>query len=79
MGLIAREEGRVDDARNYLTAAANQFSNCGMKMHAASVEFALGRLLGGDEGERLVRNSIAVMQGEDVVSPESFARIHTWF
>ncbi len=49
-----------------------------MKIHAASVDFALGRLIGGVEGNCLQQSARDLMTSEGVVDPAKFASIHTW-
>jgi hypothetical protein len=46
-----------------------------MELHAAAARARLGELLGGDEGEKLLRSAHHRMQEEGVVAPEKFARL----
>ena len=43
-----------------------------MKIHAASVDFALGRLIGGVEGNCLQQSARDLMTSEGVVDPAKF-------
>jgi hypothetical protein len=67
--------GPRDAAAHHAREAAQLFEQAGMELHAAAARARLGELLGGDEGEKLVRSAHHRMQEEGIVAPEKFARL----
>ena len=63
---------RGDDARaaTLLERAAIQAGQGHMAMVAAAAQFARGKLVSGDEGARLVAESLAWFSSEGVATPE---------
>jgi hypothetical protein len=76
--------GAVHAARGEQEAAALALDNTirvaderAMRMAAASARYRLGQLIGGDEGEKLVRHADAAMRAEKIVKPWQFLRVFT--
>ena len=78
LGGIAQIQGRVADATTHFQLASQRFHLAGMKIHAASVDLALGTLIGGVDGDALKGAARDAMTSEGVVVPSRFASIHTW-
>ena len=47
-----------------------------MKLYAAATRHGLGRILGGDEGRRLIEAARACLAEERVASVQKFVRLH---
>jgi eukaryotic-like serine/threonine-protein kinase len=77
-GLVAQQRQQWAAAAQSYRRSAAGFRDAGMKIHAASVDFALARMLGGDAGRTLEAAATEQLRSEDVGSPEQFVRIHTW-
>lgn len=77
-GLVAQQRRQWDVAEQRFRQASAGFREADMKIHAASVDFALGRMLGGDAGRSLETAAAEQLRAEDVTSPEQFVRVHTW-
>jgi hypothetical protein len=65
--------GDVEQAAAKLDAATEAFSTVDMHMHAAALRLVHGQLVGGTEGELLVRRGTAELTAEGVVSPARWA------
>lgn len=77
-GLVAQQRQQSSAAEQFFRRSAAGFHAANMQIHAASVDFALGRMLGGDTGRALEAVATNRLTSEDVASPEQFVRIHTW-
>lgn len=78
LGGIAQLQCNKAEAVTHFRQAAERFHIAKMRVHAASVEIALGGLIGGAKGMQLQQSAIDFMASEGVVSPLRFASIHTW-
>jgi tetratricopeptide (TPR) repeat protein len=76
-GGAAALRGKHDVAAAELRAAAKEYGERSMELHAASARWQLGRLLGGDEGEALAHGSEAWMTGQGVVDCAAMAGMLT--
>lgn len=70
---VADAEGDAARAATALRAAAERADAAHMTLHASSARYQLGRLLGGDDGERLRREAEAAMSAEGIRAPERIA------
>jgi hypothetical protein len=66
----ANFDGRPDEALHHLAAAEAGADAAGMRMYAAAARRQRGRLLGGDEGQELIRRADELMTGEGVREPD---------
>jgi ATP/maltotriose-dependent transcriptional regulator MalT len=66
-GGAAALSGAPEVAVSELRVAAKEYGELSMELHAASARWHLGRLVGGDEGEALARQSEAWMRAQGVV------------
>ena len=64
LGLVAEQRHQFESAALHFRASSEGFRQAEMQIHAASVDFALGRILGGDEGSRLEAAATARLQSE---------------
>lgn len=69
--------GDQDGSRELLTAAVRNFEKAEMPLFAASARRRLGKLIGGDEGARLVVDADAWMRGQLVKTPERLVDVLT--
>ncbi len=69
---VAQVEGDPAAAMAHLREAVPGFERADMAMHAAAARRQLGRLLGGDEGAKLIAAAEAWMAREEVVRPDRF-------
>lgn len=53
-----------------LRKSAEAFARCDMHAHSAAVNYRLGRLLGGEEGQRVSTESLDFMRAQGAVEPE---------
>ncbi|HXW06829.1 MAG TPA: protein kinase [Vicinamibacterales bacterium] len=71
-GLVEAVQGRTDHAVARLTTAVDGFDRAGMGLHSRAAAWALGTVLGGDEGQRLIAESRLWMQTQGIKDPPSF-------
>jgi hypothetical protein len=69
----ANAEGDAVRAVAALRAAAETADAAHMTLHASSARYQLGRLVGGDDGERLRREAETAMSAEGIRAPERIA------
>jgi tetratricopeptide (TPR) repeat protein len=74
----ARLRGNDEEAVSYLERAEQRLAERAWKGWAASARLARGRLLGGDEGERLAQDAVAALAGLGAKKPERLARFMVW-
>jgi hypothetical protein len=72
---VAKLRGDTARARTEAELAIPAFEAHDMKMHAEVARRALGTLVGGDEGRKLVERAEAWMKGETVRAPARFQRV----
>jgi serine/threonine protein kinase/tetratricopeptide (TPR) repeat protein len=65
--------GRSAEAVVHLRGSITDFTGAGMPMHIAVSRMRLGKLLGGDEGKRLLVEADEWMQSEGIVEPARVA------
>jgi hypothetical protein len=65
--------GQEEEAVIHLRGSITDFTAAGMPMHVAVSRMRLGKLVGGDEGKRLLAEADDWMQSEGVVKPERVA------
>ena len=70
---LAHEQGKSEQAIALLRKAAAGFAAAKMTLHAASTRLWLGQLLGGSEGDALVREGEAFIRDRGVEKPYAFA------
>jgi hypothetical protein len=70
---LASARGNADRAMAHLAVAAEGFDAADMALHAAAARRQLGRLQGGEQGDRLIRDADALMAEETVKNPERMA------
>ena len=70
---VANAEGDAVKAVAALRLAAERADAAGMTLHASSARHQLGRLLGGDDGERLRREAETAMSSQGIRAPERIA------
>jgi hypothetical protein len=70
---LAHAESKREPAIVLLRKAAAGFAATKMALHAASTRLYLGQLLGGSEGEALLREADALMRDRGVERPFTFA------
>jgi hypothetical protein len=63
---LAFRRGQADQSRQILAAAAASLTAADMHMHAAVARRRLGQLLGGTQGQELVRQGEEWMNGQKV-------------
>jgi serine/threonine protein kinase len=66
-------EGRPDAARRLLDSAVRGFDAVDMALHRACARYALGELIGGDEGAEMQAVATEWMRGQGVVEPRRLA------
>ena len=66
----AQIRGDLDRARAGFSEAASGFDAVDMAMHAAAARLRLGELIGGDEGDDLVRAAREWMASQEIANPE---------
>lgn len=72
--------GRPEEARLALEAGCMAADKAGMQLHKAALSIALGRVVGGDEGQSLQSGAIGWMRSEGFVRPERYAPVlGPWF
>ncbi len=69
----ANARGARTEALASLRAAIQRSETADMSLYAAAARHRLGRVLGGDEGSRLVDEAAEAMASEGVRVPERFA------
>ncbi len=74
-GAIASQRGKMDDALLALSRAEAGFGAADMHLYAASARRHRGRLVGGDDGKRLVETADARFREENVAHPGRFANM----
>jgi hypothetical protein len=62
--------GALDPARRKLEAAVASLDQVQTRMYAAAARRRLGRLVGGDQGQRVLAEGTAFMTAQGVVDPE---------
>lgn len=70
---VAGGRGEADTAISLLGDASDSFDAVDMPLHAAAARRHRGRLMGGEEGSRLIRDADSLMEGEAVKNPERMA------
>jgi tetratricopeptide (TPR) repeat protein len=72
---VAKVQGRAERAERALRQALIALDAAGRAMHSAAARRQLGRLMGGDEGARLVREADDYMTEQGVAFPERVANM----
>jgi hypothetical protein len=70
-----RLSGRDQDARRHLEVGVRLAAQCGRQMLAAAGRRQLGRFLGGDTGQALVRAADEAMAAQGVRRPDRVAKM----
>jgi len=73
---ISHLEGDARAAVSYLERAENQFTSGGYVLHAASLMYRRGQLLGGDVGRALVAKAEAELTAREIRNPTRFIEIY---
>ena len=73
IALVKKDDER---ARTLLRVSADGLDAVNMYSHAASARLVLGELLGGSEGEELVRGANEWFAGQGIRNPRAMARLH---
>ncbi|HEY8142766.1 MAG TPA: protein kinase [Kofleriaceae bacterium] len=71
----ARIDGRDDEARRDLESAIAELDRLHMVVHAAAARRALGRLIGGSEGEALTARADEHLKLQGIAQPETWAAV----
>ena len=72
---VAARRGDAAGAAELLAAAATGLDAADMRLHAAAARRALGELVGGERGRKLVEDADALMRAQSVKQPERLARV----
>ena len=70
---LAATNGRKEEALTRLASVESDFENLNMKLHAAVARRRRGKLLGGEEGEALVRIADSFMALQNIRNPQRMA------
>jgi hypothetical protein len=72
-GGIANLRGKLDEAVVLLDTAEKELLTADMELYAAAARRQRGKLIGGDEGQLLVRSADEFMAGQDIRNPARIA------
>jgi hypothetical protein len=67
--------GDTDDAVGLLNRGEQACLACDMRLFAAAARYRRGRIVGGDQGDELVRSAVSTMSAEGIVKPERIAAL----
>jgi hypothetical protein len=70
---IAHIDGRDEDARQLLKAAADDFLRADMALHGTAARYQSGVLRGGEEGNRIRSEAEAWMREQGIRRPDTMA------
>ena len=70
---VAHAQGDRETAISRLRSAATLADASDMRLHSGAARLELGRLVGGDEGDRLDREAREWMEGQEIRVPERIA------
>jgi hypothetical protein len=63
-------QGNLDEAMTQYGQAADMFHDVDMLLYENAARFRQGELMGGAEGQELMKNAIAALKAEEVANPE---------
>jgi hypothetical protein len=69
-------QGKTSEVGSRLQQALQFYEEASMNTYAASTRWALGAVLGGDEGRDLQSKAVTWMRGQGIVEPEKIAALH---
>jgi hypothetical protein len=72
---LASLEGNQQGAINLLRQLLEKSEGAQMHLHTAAARRRLGGLLGGDEGQKLIRKADAWMHNQGIVQPHRMTRM----
>jgi hypothetical protein len=67
---LACRRGNTDGAAHRLRQAIDRLTAVELRLHAGAARRQLGRLVGGEEGDKLVQESDAWMAAQGIRNPE---------